>query len=74
MQLFDHDNPINIEATKYIFTTEGHFLKLDKTLWKDDPSFFNLLHDNKEHEFADSNRSGNNTKFGVRKYWYLLTI
>lgn len=39
-QLFDTDNPVNREFSRYIFTTEGHLLPLDmkfhKKTWEDD--------------------------------------
>jgi hypothetical protein len=33
---------VNKQALKYIFTTEGHFLKLDKSLWNVDSDFFDM--------------------------------
>jgi hypothetical protein len=33
---------VNKQASKYIFTTEGHFLKLDKSMWKDDTDFYDM--------------------------------
>ena len=30
MQLFDEDNHVNKEATRYVFTTEGHVIPIDK--------------------------------------------
>ena len=29
LQLFDRDNPVNKDASNYIFSTEGHIFKLD---------------------------------------------
>ncbi|XP_046840055.1 ER degradation-enhancing alpha-mannosidase-like protein 1 [Xenia sp. Carnegie-2017] len=40
--LFDRENPVNQQASKYIFTTEGHFLKLDKSLWNADSYFYDV--------------------------------
>ena len=31
---------MNKQASKYIFTTEGHFLKLDKSMWNVDSNFY----------------------------------
>lgn len=30
IQLFDFENPLNTDADKWIFSTEGHIFKLDK--------------------------------------------
>ena len=30
MQLFDHDNVVNKMASEFIFTTEGHIVRLDR--------------------------------------------
>ncbi|XP_028414424.1 ER degradation-enhancing alpha-mannosidase-like protein 1 [Dendronephthya gigantea] len=40
--LFDRDNPVNKQASKYIFTTEGHFFKLDKSMWNVDSEFYDM--------------------------------
>ncbi len=32
LQLFDTDNEVNKNSLKYIFTTEGHLIKLDPSL------------------------------------------
>ena len=56
LQLFDHDNPVNKQASKYIFTTEGHFFKLDKSLWKVDSQFLDLTKGYKD-VFTDARSS-----------------
>ncbi len=39
LQLFDFDNPINTDSSRYIFSTEGHIFSVDKRyrskLWED---------------------------------------
>ena len=34
-QLFDHDNVINKKASEFVFTTEGHVIRLAKDLRRD---------------------------------------
>ena len=35
MQLFDHENVINKKASEFVFTTEGHVIRLARDLRRD---------------------------------------
>lgn len=65
LQLFDVDNPINKDASQWIFSTEGHIFKLDqKYRGKYDFDFFDYPEEERasDDDVLNVHQSANQTE------------
>lgn len=73
-QLFDDDNPLHKSENKYIFTTEGHVVPIDKRFrekqWNDLSPCEKVVTDQETSNGPFSNNSNVMTLWYINTYYY----